>query len=88
MRADVIMRLMCDLGLDYGAMSQKWDIDFEAHFADALAQLEDPAADGLIEFAGCGLKVTERGRLFIRNLAMCFDAYLEPATEGRYSKTV
>lgn len=88
LRADVIMRLMCDLGLDYAAMSQKWGIHFEAHFADALAQLKEPAADGLIEFAEAGLNVTERGRLFIRNLAMCFDAYLEPAAEGRYSRTV
>ena len=88
MRADVIMRLMCDLSLDYGAMSEKWGVDFEAHFADALTQLKDPAEDGLLVWTDRGFAVTERGRLFIRNLAMCFDAYLEPATTGRYSKTV
>lgn len=88
LRADVIMRLMCDLALDYGAMSAKWGIDFKAHFAGALAQLKEPAEDGLIELTEAGLTVTERGRLFIRNLAMCFDAYLEPAVEGRYSRTV
>jgi len=88
LRADVIMRLMCDLSLNYARMSAKWGIDFEAHFADALKQLEEPAQDGLIEFTPAGLDVTERGRLFIRNLAMCFDAYLEPAVEGRYSRTV
>lgn len=88
LRADVIMRLMCDLSLDYGAMSAKWDVDFEMHFADALSQLKEPAEDGLIELTQNVLTVTERGRLFIRNLAMCFDAYLEPAAEGRYSKTV
>jgi oxygen-independent coproporphyrinogen-3 oxidase len=88
MRADVIMRLMCDLSLDYGAMSEKWKIDFEAHFADALAQLKEPAEDDLLVWTDRGFAVTERGRLFIRNLAMCFDAYLEPAETGRYSKTV
>ncbi|MGB0744396.1 MAG: oxygen-independent coproporphyrinogen III oxidase [Opitutales bacterium] len=88
LRADIIMRLMCDLALDYAGMSKKWEINFEAHFAEALSQLDEPAADGLIEFTKAGLRVTERGRLFIRNLAMCFDAYLEPAAEGRYSKTV
>ncbi len=88
LRADVIMRLMCDLALDYATMSQQWGIDFESHFASALEQLNEPAEDGLIEFTPEGLKVSERGRLFIRNLAMCFDAYLEPAVEGRYSKTV
>ncbi|MFU8848031.1 MAG: oxygen-independent coproporphyrinogen III oxidase [Opitutales bacterium] len=88
LRADVIMRLMCDLALDYREMSAKWGIDFELHFANALAQLKEPTEDGLIELTEAGLKVTERGRLFIRNLAMCFDAYLEPAVEGRYSRTV
>jgi oxygen-independent coproporphyrinogen-3 oxidase len=88
LRADVIMRLMCDLALDFGAMSAKWGIDFEAHFAAALEQLKEPAKDGLILLSSGGLEVTERGRLFIRNLAMCFDAYLEPAVEGRYSRTI
>lgn len=88
MRADIIMRLMCDLALDYGAMSDKWSIDFEAHFAAALARLKEPAADGLLFWTDRGLAVTDRGRLFIRNLAMCFDAYLEPAEMGRYSETV
>jgi oxygen-independent coproporphyrinogen-3 oxidase len=88
LRGDVIMRLMCDLSLDFGAMSEKWGIDFEAHFAEALGQLQEPAGDGLIIWTDRGFAVTERGRLFIRNLAMCFDAYLEPAISSRYSKTV
>jgi oxygen-independent coproporphyrinogen-3 oxidase len=88
LRADVIMRLMCDLSLDFGAMSEKWDIDFEVHFADALAQLQEPAADELLVWTDRGFAVTERGRLFIRNLAMCFDAYIDTSVTGRYSKTV
>jgi oxygen-independent coproporphyrinogen-3 oxidase len=88
LRADVIIRLMCDLSLDYSTMSEKWSIPFEDHFAGALAQLQEPAADGLIVWTDRGFAVTERGRLFIRNLAMCFDAYLEPTETSRYSKTV
>ncbi|WPJ97677.1 oxygen-independent coproporphyrinogen III oxidase [Coraliomargarita algicola] len=88
MRADVIMRLMCDLSLDFGAMSEKWNVNFESHFAEALKQLAEPAEDGLLVWTDRGFAVTERGRLFIRNLAMCFDAYLDPAVAGRYSKTV
>jgi oxygen-independent coproporphyrinogen-3 oxidase len=87
-RADVIMRLMCDLSLDFEAMSKKWEIDFEKHFADALVRLREPAEDGLVRCRSGGLDVTTRGRLFIRNLAMCFDAYLGSPVEGRYSKTV
>jgi oxygen-independent coproporphyrinogen-3 oxidase len=88
MRSDIIMRLMCDLSLDFTAMSEKWDIDFRAHFADAIQQLQEPADDGLILWTERGLVVTERGRLFVRNLAMCFDAYLQPVETGRYSKTI
>lgn len=88
MRSDVIMRLMCDLFLDFGAMSEKWDIDFRVHFADAMVQLEEPLSDGLIVLTDKGFAVTERGRLFVRNLAMCFDAYLQPTETARYSKTI
>lgn len=88
MRGDVIMRLMCDLSLDYAAMSAKWSVDFKAHFADAIDQLDDFAEDGLIELSETGFIVTDRGRLFVRNLAMCFDAYLGAAEGQRYSRTV
>lgn len=88
LRGDVIMRLMCDMKLDYATMSQRWGINFESHFAAAIAQLAEPAQDGLIELYATGFTVTDKGRFFIRNLAMCFDAYLEPDVSGRYSRTV
>lgn len=88
LRGDVIMRLMCDLSLDYAAMSAKWSIDFKSHFYEAIAQLDVFAEDGLIELDEDGFTVTERGRLFVRNLAMCFDAYLDASEAQRYSKTV
>ncbi|NCG08792.1 MAG: oxygen-independent coproporphyrinogen III oxidase [Verrucomicrobia bacterium] len=88
LRADVIMRLMCDMALDFEVMSKKWLIDFRRHFATALEQLETFVQDGLLEWTSTGCKVTDHGRLFIRNLAMCFDAYLDPSSESRYSRTV
>lgn len=74
--------------LDYTAMSEKWDIDFEAHFVDPLVRPDEAFEDDLMVSTVRGFDVTERGRLFIRNLGLCFDAYLEPVVEGRYSKTV
>ncbi|MGE9295054.1 MAG: oxygen-independent coproporphyrinogen III oxidase [Puniceicoccales bacterium] len=88
LRREVIMRLMCDLGLEFAPFESRWGIDFRGHFASALDQLDEPARDGLIAWTDGGFTVTEPGRLFIRNLAMCFDAYLKPAAEGRYSRTV
>lgn len=87
LRGQVIMKLMCDLALDFDALSAQWRIDFRSHFASAIEALEEPAADGLITWTAAGFTVTSRGRLFIRNLAMLFDAYLEP-TQKRYSSTV
>ncbi|MEN8662378.1 MAG: hypothetical protein ABF330_07805 [Lentimonas sp.] len=57
-------------------------------FADAIRSLHSIMIAGMIIWTDRGFAVTDRGRLFVRNLAMCFDAYLEPAAEARYSKTV
>ena len=44
-------------------------------------QLVQPLADdGLIEIRPGGFDVTILGRLFLRNIAMCFDAYLPAAS--------
>jgi coproporphyrinogen III oxidase-like Fe-S oxidoreductase len=42
----------------------------------------------LLERTPTGLDVTDSGRLFIRNIAMCFDAKPTPAGERQYSKTI
>ena len=42
----------------------------------------------LIAFSQGGLKVTDLGRLLIRNIAMRFDGYQAQRTEGRFSKTI
>jgi len=88
MRRETIMRTMCDLSLDFAAMSQKLGINFEQHFATELAALSPFEADGLVRRTTSGLEVTDAGRLFIRNIAMCFDNTLAPASERRHSKTI
>jgi oxygen-independent coproporphyrinogen-3 oxidase len=87
-RRETIMRVMCDLSLDYAAMSQKLGINFEQHFAGELAALAPFEADGLVKRSPAGLEVTDTGRLFIRNIAMCFDNALAPAGERKHSKTI
>lgn len=87
-RREVIMRLMCDMSLDYRKLSRKLDVDFTTYFEDEINNLTEFASDGLIVTNGeRGFKVTETGRLFVRNIAMVFDAYLDPS-QTRYSKTV
>ncbi|MCL5098850.1 MAG: oxygen-independent coproporphyrinogen III oxidase, partial [Candidatus Omnitrophica bacterium] len=87
-RRRTIMRIMCDLSLDYAGMSQESGIDFPLRFATELAGLADLEADGLVRRTASGLEVTQVGRLFIRNIAMRFDAYLPKESERRFSKTI
>jgi oxygen-independent coproporphyrinogen-3 oxidase len=87
-RRETIMRVMCDLSLDYAAMSQRLGINFAEHFAKELASVAPFEADGLVRFTATGLEVTDTGRLFIRNIAMCFDHTLPPVGERKHSKTI
>ena len=87
-RRTTIMRLMCDLSLDYRAMSKMLGINFQEHFAPELASLDEMEADGLLVKTPEGVLVTDLGRLLIRNIAMRFDAYLPKQTERRFSKTI
>jgi oxygen-independent coproporphyrinogen-3 oxidase len=87
-RRHAIMRLMCDLSLDYGALSKDLGIDFARYFAAELDSLADLEQDGLLQRGAEGLVVKDMGRLFIRNIAMRFDRYLPAAREGRYSRTI
>ena len=87
-RREVIARLMCDLGLDFAGMSERLGVDFTHYFASELASLRDLQADGLIETDACGLRVTDLGRLLLRNIAVRFDAYFGKETGERFSKSI
>lgn len=86
-RREVIMRLMCDLALDFTALGDRLGVDFRRYFARELETLAEPAADGLVELTEDALTVTGTGRLLIRNLAMIFDAYLGDR-ERKFSRTI
>jgi len=90
------MQLMCNLSLDFAAFSAGGPLeaagipapeDFRSAFAAELALLEPMARDGLLSRSAEGIRINELGRLFIRNIAMAFDAHLGKA-ENRYSRTV
>jgi len=87
-RRETIMRVMCDLSLDYATMTQKLGINFTQHFEKELAALAPFEADGLVRRTASGLEVTDTGRLFIRNIAMCFDKTLAPVSERKHSRTI
>lgn len=89
-RAAVIGQLMCQGCIDCAFIEQRHQIDFGAYFRDALEQLHQYATDGLVRFEAERITVTPVGRLLLRSIAMCFDAYLrapgsssEPASFSR-----
>lgn len=89
LRRDVITATMCKLRVEWQEIARRWSIDPPEYFAGALSQLREMEEDGLVLLDASGLTVTEPGRLFLRNIAMCFDAYLQAATTGnRFSRTV
>ena len=75
-RADVISRLMCHGSVEFTAVEETHDIRFSEYFAPALQRLHAFGADGLVELGERRLAVTALGRLLVRCIAMCFDAYL------------
>lgn len=86
-RRSTIMRLMCDGRLDFAEMSTSLGIDFADYFRGEIQALQPMAADGLVTISAEEIQITAPGRFLIRNIAMCFDAYLT-RRNARYSKTV
>ena len=77
LRRAVISRLLCHTIVVKPEISQEFGIDFDSYFADELARLEPFREDGLVVLNPGEIRTTWLGRIFIRNLAMIFDPYLE-----------
>ncbi len=75
-REQVIMQLMCNLKLDISAIEDQYKIDFAEYFDASLSQLRQFEADNLVRVNPKSIQITTSGRFFLRNIAMCFDAYL------------
>lgn len=77
-RRRVITQLMCNLYVDLGE-------DAAEHFAPEIETLK--TMEELVEFDGRHLSCTPLGGVFVRNVAMVFDAYLK-TSQHRFSRTV
>ena len=91
LRADLIQSLMCQGEVPTAALERRYDIDFADYFAAALAKLQPLVDDGLARIEPDRIVATSRGRLLLRNIAMCFDRYLDqPAAVAapRFSRAI
>jgi oxygen-independent coproporphyrinogen-3 oxidase len=84
------MQLMCNLEIDKRRVEKEFDIVFDDYFAEDLKKLDAFTREGLLEVGPDKISVAGSGILIIRNIAMCFDAYLEQMMKEKpvFSKTV
>ena len=91
LRADLIQSLMCQGEIPIDALERRYLIDFADYFADALDKLHPLVEDGLVRVEEKRIVATSRGRLLLRNMAMCFDRYLDPSpapATPRFSRAI
>ena len=89
-RKYVIMRLMCDLEVVKSDVEDWFDITFDEYFDKSLSQLSDFIELGLVRNTLERVIIDGTGRLLLRNIAMCFDAYINkvPKEKPTFSRTV
>ncbi len=87
-RREVIMDIMCNLGVSFSKIEDMFGIDFEEYFEKELEDLRELEEDGLIRVKDRKIEILPVGRLLIRNVAMVFDAHLRNKKELRFSRTI
>jgi oxygen-independent coproporphyrinogen III oxidase len=86
LRRSAIMTLMSDMALDLAAKARAFGLPENA-LDDALDKLQPLAEDGLLTLDGRQVQVSAKGRMFVRNIAACFDTHWQ-ASAGRHSRAV
>ena len=84
LRADLIQSLMCQGEIRVKDLQDRYAIGFAEYFSQELARLQPLVEDGLVTMSPESIRATPRGQLLLRNIAMCFDRYLDqPVTDAR-----
>jgi oxygen-independent coproporphyrinogen-3 oxidase len=89
LRREVIMKLMCNFELEFEQIEEQYKINFKNYFAWGLNNLKEMEKDELVSISDDKIKITNMGKLIIRNIAMNFDGYIERKEDtARYSRTM
>lgn len=84
-----IRQLMCNFHLDKREFETRFGAEYAGYFAEEQAAVRAFAAEGFVEDTPEALLVRPLGRVFVRNVAMVFDAYLKRKDgRGQFSRTV
>ena len=88
LRRRIIMTLMCSAPVEIDAINLEYGIDFHAYFAREMELLRPCEEAGLITIDAAAIRVTAKGRLFVRASGMVFDKYLGQPTTSTYSRLI
>jgi oxygen-independent coproporphyrinogen-3 oxidase len=89
LRRLTILNLMCNLELPFDLTVERFGGRVDELLPESLAQIPPLVEDGLVEMDDTGLRITEKGRYFVRNVAMTLDAYLGgDKSKPIFSKTI
>ena len=89
-RRYVITQLMCNFRLEKDKVTERFGVPFDDYFAASLKRLDEPLDAGFVEVSDDAVTVTDAGRLFVRNVCMAFDRYLDAKKQDKpiFSRTV
>lgn len=87
LRRTIITELICHFRLDISTIEERFAIRFDQYFSEALTYLGGLQEDGLLELTTKEIQVSAKGTLFIRNICMAFDRYLDHSQQ-RYSRVI
>jgi len=85
LRGHIIERLMCDMAVDLDAAVDESGL--AADFSGEIESLQPYCDNGSIEIDGHRIRITEKGRPYLRLVASAFDTYLGQA-KSRHSVAV
>jgi oxygen-independent coproporphyrinogen III oxidase len=90
LRRTIINRLLCHCVVIKSEVEREFRINFDEYFALELTRLRELERDHMARLDGDRIEVATLGRIFIRNVAMAFDAYLNKAAEQQqvFSRTL
>ena len=90
-RRKLISAIMCNFCVDIVQLGKSFSIDGMEYFSASLATLDPFIDDGLMTKKDGAIRITSLGQLFVRNIAMHFDAHLQTSQQmstQTFSRTI
>ncbi|MCE2565348.1 oxygen-independent coproporphyrinogen III oxidase [Komagataeibacter sp. FNDCF1] len=87
LRAAIIEQVMCTLRVDVAQVLARHGLPASS-LDPELGRLQGMARDGLVQVTGHQIRITEKGRPFVRHVAAIFDRYLGADSATRHASAL